>query len=97
MKFLISLSPTANADPAVLQQTRVPSVQMIWQLYLQGVIREMYALADGQGVVFMAEAANIAALRDVIQSWPAVQSGQFAGDIFELAPFPDLALAFQGG
>lgn len=95
MKFIVALSPTETASPEVSEAWRAPSVKMVWDLYLQGVVREMYARADGTGVIFIAEATDAHSLRTLIEAWPLVREGQIAGDVIGLAPFSQLALAFQ--
>lgn len=95
MKFIIALSPTTNATPEAYEATRVPSAKMLWNLYLAGVIREMYSRADGKGVLFIAEANDAQALRAEIESWPLVSSGQVAGEVIGLGPFAEMAYAFE--
>jgi len=95
MKFLVSLSLTPNADPNAFDSARPASARLVWQFYLNDVIREMYSRIDQKGVIFMAEAADAQSLRTLLESLPLVQSGQIAGEVIGLAPFSDIALAFQ--
>jgi hypothetical protein len=94
VQYLINLSIRPDADPAKVAEARTASSKALWELHLAGVIREMYARQDNQGVVFMAEAPNTEALMQAIAAIPFLKDGLLVGDAVGLAPFADLQLAF---
>ena len=58
MKFLVTLSIRPDASAAEIEQQRIPSSKVLWDMHLAGVIREMYARQDNAGVVFIAESPD---------------------------------------
>ena len=96
MKFLITISPRQDADLAMIQKTSSGSAKVVWDLYTQGLIREMFVREDDRGTVFIAEAPDAVTIRDALAAAPLIQSGQVTGEIVGLKPFVPLATAFTG-
>ena len=94
MKFLITIAPRQGADLAAIQESNPASAKVVWDLYLGGMIREMYVREDDRGTVFMAEAPDSVTIRDALAAAPLIQSGQVTGEIVGLKPFAPLATAF---
>ncbi len=94
MKFMITIAPREGADLAMIQQANPASAKVVWDLYLSGMIREMYVREDDLGTVFIAEAPDAVTVRDALAAAPLIQSGQVTGEIVGLKPFSPLATAF---
>lgn len=94
MKYLVTLTIRKDVNPALLQQGAVPSMQTLWQLYLNDIVREMYVREDNNGVVFIAESASPQALAEALATIPWVKNNVVAGEGIRLMPFRDLGNAF---
>lgn len=94
MKFLITIAPREGADLGLIEQANPASSKVVWELYLSGMIREMYVREDDRGTVFVAEAPDAVTIRDALATAPLIQSGQVTGEIVGLKPFSPLATAF---
>ncbi len=94
MKYMITISPRQDADIAAIQAANPASAKIVWDLYVAGMIREMYVREDNRGTVFIAEADDVVSVRDALAATPLIQSGQVVGEIVGLAPFAPLATAF---
>ena len=58
-----------------------------WDLYRDGVIREMSWRADRADVVIVLEAADLGAARTVISTLPFVEAGGISFEIVGLRPY----------
>ena len=95
MQYLVTLSIRPDADKAQVEAARAASSKALWELHLAGVMRQLYARQDNAGVVFIAEAPDPTTLSGYLAQIPLLQQGLLVGDAVGLAPFADLALAFQ--
>jgi hypothetical protein len=95
VKFLVTLSIRPDASAAEIEQQRIPSSKILWDMHLAGVIREMYARQDNAGVVFIAESPDNETLSKQLSHIPFLQSGLLVGEAIALVPFADIALAFK--
>lgn len=95
MKFMITIAPREGADLPMIERANPASSKVVWDLYLNGMIREMYVREDDRGTVFIAEAADAVSVRDALAQAPLIQSGQVVGEIVGLKPFSPLASAFS--
>jgi len=95
MQFLITLAIRPDATPAEVEEVRAASSKAVWDLYMGGVLRELFARQDNAGVVFIAEAPYATTLSQQLAQIPFLQRGLLVGDAIALAPFADLSLAFK--
>jgi hypothetical protein len=65
-----------------------------WTLYASGVLREVYATEDQKKVVFILEAVDAAAARQVLARLPMIAAGMFRMDLAELRPFVNWSMLF---
>ncbi len=94
MKYMITIAPRQDADVAAIQAANPGSAKVVWELYVAGMIREMYVREDNRGTVFIAEADDVTSIRDALAATPLIQTGQVVGEIVGLMPFAPLATAF---
>jgi muconolactone delta-isomerase len=68
-----------------------------WELYLDGVIRELYFRADRHEAVLVLECPDMDAARAAPDSLPLVREGLITFEIIPLAPYPGFARLFGDG
>ena len=68
-----------------------------WELYQEGIVREIYFRADRTEAVIMLECASVDAARAALDTLPLVQAGLVAFDFIPLKAYPGLARLFAAG
>lgn len=66
-----------------------------WELYQQGVLRELYFHRDEHTAVLILEAETVDAARGVLATLPLVQAGLISFDLIPLAPYSGFARLFE--
>jgi muconolactone delta-isomerase len=66
----------------------------VWELYQDGVIREMYFRADRNAAVLVLECADAEQAQAALSTLPLVQHGLIAFDVIPLKPYPGFARLF---
>jgi hypothetical protein len=82
-----------DATTAIAARAR-EEMRDLWQLYLDGSVREAYS-PGGPGAVFVLEAASVEAARDVLSELPLVADGIIEFELIELRPFTAFELLFS--
>ena len=72
-----------------------PEAQRAWELYQQGVFRELYFRADRHLAVLVLEAESQPAARQALDSLPLVSAGLIDFEIIPLAPYPGFSRLFR--
>lgn len=90
----------AQRSPKVTLEQMRPhfqaEVQAVWDLYLEGTVREFYTRADEGGPAILAvESESIDAARKALQKLPLVEMNMIDLDFVPLAPFKSLSHLFQ--
>ncbi len=90
----------AQRNPGVTTDEMRPhfqaEVQAVWDLYLEGVIREFYTRADQGGpAILTIESDSIDAAREALKKLPLVALNMIDLDFVPLAPFKSLSHLFQ--
>ena len=67
-----------------------------WQLYREGVVRELYFRADRDLAVLVLEAAGVEEARRALATLPLVRAGLIDFDVVPLAPYPGFERLFGG-
>lgn len=65
-----------------------------WDLYQDGVIRELYFRADRHEAVLVLESTTIEQARQVLDTLPLVQNRLIDFDLIALRPYPGFARLF---
>ena len=68
-----------------------------WELYQEGIVREIYFRADRTEAVIMLECASVDAARAALDTLPLVQAGLVAFDFIPLKAYPGFARLFAAG
>ncbi len=67
----------------------------VWELYLAGVIRELYFRADRHEAVLTLECGSVEEAEQALASLPLVQNGLIAFELIPLAPYPGFERLFN--
>jgi len=65
-----------------------------WELYQDGVIRELYFHADQHTAVLVLECAGLAEANQVLAALPMVQAGLISFELIPLVAYPGFARLF---
>jgi|WetSurMetagenome_2_1015567.scaffolds.fasta_scaffold212369_2 muconolactone delta-isomerase len=66
-----------------------------WELYQQGLLRELYFRADRPEAVLVLECADVDSARQTLASLPLVRDGLITFDLIPLAAYPGFARLFN--
>jgi hypothetical protein len=66
----------------------------VWELYLAGVLREIYFRDDQPTAVLLLECADVEEANNVLGTLPLVREGLIAFDVIPLKPYPGFARLF---
>lgn len=83
---------------ATLEQVRAhlpAEAHHAWELYKQGIFREMYTCQDRPGAVVILECETVEAAREVINSLTLVKEGLTEFDLIPLGYFKSFELLIQ--
>ncbi len=72
-----------------------PEAIRAWQLYLDGVIRELYFRQDEPSAVLVLECASLDEAETHLKTLPLVENGLIAFDLIPLGPYPGFARLFE--
>ena len=67
-----------------------------WELYQQGVFRELYFRADRHEAVLVLECAGVAEAQQTLATLPLVRAGLITFEIIPLVAYPGFARLFGG-
>lgn len=86
--------------PGITQEKMNPFLReesaRAWELYQDGILRELYFRADVPGAVLVMEAGSIEEVEKALATLPLVREGLVAFDLIPLAPYPGFARLFAG-
>ncbi len=94
MKLLAMDKLVPGANPEKIHPLMRDEAAKAWELYMAGVLREIYFRQDHPGVVLILECADIQEAREHINTLPLVQQGLVDFDIIPLGPFAPFAELF---
>jgi hypothetical protein len=66
----------------------------VWQLYQDGVVREIYFRADYPSAILMLECENVDAAEQTLATFPLVKAGLIRFEIIPLAAYPGFGRLF---
>ena len=94
MKMLSILTSKPDKQLSDLMPLRIPEEKQVWELYMQGIIREMYWDGERIRVIFVLEVNDLQAAETAISSFPMVQAGLFDIQFIPLGPWQPLEVLF---
>lgn len=94
MKILAVEHETTGATPEQFQPHLQAEARRAWELYQQGVIRELYFDGDQHSAVLILECDDIPQARAVLNTLPLVQAGLITFELRPLVPYSGFGRLF---
>lgn len=94
MRYLVLLTPTADADASQFEPYRIEEERRLWEQYASGVVRHMYFQERPLRVVLDFEADSRELVEAQLATLPMIAAGLFEIDIVQLGPWLPLAALF---
>jgi len=87
---LVNLTVKSDITRADVMKVMPDELRATIRLYLEGKILQWYGRADGKGVVFIVNAANVDAAKSMVEDLPLEQEGMVVSDYVALTPLTPL-------
>jgi hypothetical protein len=94
MKILALEREIPGVPVAALKPLLKSEATKVWELYQQGVVRELYFDAEKHTAVLVLECNDLHAARQSLDRLPLVQSGLIDFELVPLAPYDGFARLF---
>ena len=94
MKILALKRENSTATQAQFQRYAKEEARAVWELYHQGVMRELYFRADQPTAVLVLECASTGEATTVLANLPLVKQGLVSFELIPLAAYPGFARLF---
>lgn len=94
MKYLAVEKEIENADWSNTESVLKDEAQHVYNLYLDGIIREIY-FNDENCAVLLLECENKTAATELLAAFPLVKAGLILFELSELRPYTGLKRLFQ--
>jgi hypothetical protein len=95
MKLLAIGRPRAGTDTSQIARRARDEMRALWQLYREGVVREMYS-PGRPGAVLVLETADRQQAENAVVGLPLAMSGVIDFEVIELLPFGAFEVLFAG-
>ncbi len=95
MKILALEHELTGATPEEFQQLARAEAARAWELYQQGILRELYFRADRREAVLVLESQDVESARQVLKTLPLVQHGLIAFELIPLVAYPGFERLFM--
>jgi hypothetical protein len=95
MNILAIVDVAESASVERIRADLKSELRASWALFTSGVLREAYATERPTRVVFVLEAADVAAAQRALDGLPLVAAGQFRVELTEFRPFANWSLLFD--
>jgi hypothetical protein len=96
MKLLAIARPRQGADVGLITRHAPDEMRALWQLYRDGVVREMYS-PGRPGTVLVLETEDRAEAEAAVAALPLTAAGVIDFELIELYPFSAFEVLFAGG
>ncbi|MBQ1761647.1 MAG: superoxide dismutase [Aquincola sp.] len=94
MRFLCLDVPQPGATLAQYAPHMEAEVRFGWDLYKNGLIRDIYFRQDRPGVVILAEADSAEAARAQLDEFPLAKAGLIGWDVIPMGPMTNWEMLF---
>ena len=95
MKIIAIEHELPGGTEKAFQDYAVDEAASAWELYQQGVVRELYFRADRPEAVFVLECPDLAAAHDALETLPFVKQGLIGFELIPLAAYPGFERLFR--
>lgn len=97
MKLLALEIENPDVSPDDFQPHLIAEARRVWELYLDGTLREIYFRADRTLAVLVLECDDVAQARAALNTLPLVKAGLVEFEVIPLVPYPGLSRLFAEG
>ncbi|MBE2222875.1 MAG: superoxide dismutase [Anaerolineae bacterium] len=97
MKILALEQELPGATAEQFQQLGQAEAVRAWELYQQGIIRELYFRQDRAEAVLILECDDVTTAEAVLQTLPLVKAGLIRFELIPLVAYPGFARLFSTG
>jgi hypothetical protein len=94
MKILAMEIETEGVKPEQFTPHLKAEARHVWELYQNGIIRELYFRADRSEAVLILECRDVTEAKEKLDSLPLVRAGLIRFEIIPLVPYPGFARLF---
>ena len=94
MKFLAMEKEIPDIKPEQFVQYLVLEAKTVWDLYQEGIIRELYFRQDHTEAVLILESSSIDEANRTLNKLPLVQAGLISFEIIPLIPYTGFSRLF---
>ncbi|MYM91763.1 superoxide dismutase [Rugamonas sp. FT82W] len=94
MKLLCLDIPQPGATPDQYQPHLLAEARHGWQLYKNGIVRDIYFRQDRPGVAIIAEAESVEAAHKALAEFPLAKAGLIDWQVIPLGPFLNWEMLF---
>ena len=96
MKIIVLAQRNAGVSLERMRPHFQAEVQAVWDLYLEGIVREFYTRADEGGpAILTVESETVEAARRELARLPLVEMNMIELEYIPLAPFKSLSHLFE--
>jgi muconolactone delta-isomerase len=95
MRILAIEHELAQAPPDDFASYLKAEALKAWELYQQGVIRELYFREDRPEAVLLLECATVEEAQKILNTLPLVEAGLIRFEIIPLVPYPGFLRLFK--
>ncbi|HOI28920.1 MAG TPA: muconolactone Delta-isomerase family protein [Melioribacteraceae bacterium] len=94
MKILAIEKENSGVDSGKFDLYSKEEAGRVWELYKEGVIREIYFRTDKNEAVLLLECGDAAEARKILNTLPLVSNGLIDFEIISLKPYPGFERLF---
>jgi muconolactone delta-isomerase len=94
MKILALEKESPDVKPEQFVNHLKLEAQKIWELYQEGIIREIYFRQDHSEAVLILESSNTEEANRLLNSLPLVEAGLITFEVIPLIPYPGFSRLF---
>lgn len=94
MKILAIEKGKPAVDPGKFDLYSKEEARKVWDLYKDGIIREIFFRTDKNEAVLLLECGNAAEAKEILNTLPFVSNGLIDFDIISLKPYPGFERLF---
>jgi hypothetical protein len=95
VKLLCLDVPQPGASPEKYRPHMTDEARHAWQMYKDGIIRDIYFRQDRPGVAILAECESVEAARKALSEFPLAKAGVIGWDVIPLGPFLNWESLFE--
>lgn len=94
MKILAIEKENSGADSGKFGLYSREEARRVWDLYKEGIIREIYFRADKNEAILLLECGDAAEATEILNTLPLVSNGLIRFEIIPLKPYPGFERLF---